>query len=85
MRLVLHGRWCATPQRIARDRTIAVRGPVRPKATTMPLLAKGLLRLLGLQPLVTTSSGAVAHGAMMPPGHMQKLYTPVPSTCCTTL
>ncbi len=37
----------------------------------MPELAYGLLRLLGLQPLVTTSSCSVAHGAMIPPGHMQ--------------
>ena len=57
--------------------------PERP--TTMPEFANGLLRLLGLHPLVTTSPGAVAHGAMIPPGHMQNEYTPRPSTCCTKL
>ena len=46
----------------------------------MPELAYGLLRLDGDHPLVTTSPGDVAQGATMPPGHMQKLCTPRPST-----
>jgi hypothetical protein len=37
----------------------------------------------GDQPLVTTSPGLVAHGAMTPPGHIQNEYMPRPLTCFT--
>jgi hypothetical protein len=51
----------------------------------MPEFAVLRARLDELHPLVTISPGDVAHGAMTPPGHMQKLYTPRPSTCFTML
>ena len=53
--------------------------------TTMPELAKGLFRLEGLQPFTTISPGAVMAGAIIPPGHIQKLNTPRPFTCSTKL
>ena len=71
-------RWYATPES-------GPPSPCGPRiSTTTPEFAKGLFRLLGLQPFVTISPGAVAHGATMPPGHMQNVYTPSPSTCATS-
>src|SRR5690606_11153570 len=54
-------------------------------STTIPEFAVGWSRRLGDQPLVTTSPGLVAHGAMIPPGHMQNEYMPLPSICLTML
>jgi hypothetical protein len=51
----------------------------------MPEFANGLLRFEGDQPFVTISPGEVAQGAMIPPGHMQKLWTPRPSVWQTRL
>ena len=45
-------------------------------AVTHPLLAYSPFRLLGLHPFTTTSPSAVAAGAIIPPGHIQKECTP---------
>ena len=50
-----------------------------------PRLLHLVPRLLGLIPLTTSWWGPLAAGTTNPPGHMQKLYTPRPSTCCTKL
>jgi len=42
---------------------------------THPELANGLFLLEGDHPFTTNSPGSVAAGAMIPPGHMQKLNT----------
>ena len=47
----------------------------------MPEFDVGQSLLDGDHPLVTTSPGLVAQGAIIPPGHMQKEYTPLPFTC----
>ena len=54
-------------------------------STTIPELLHRDPRLDGDIPLTTTCSGPLAAGTMNPPGHMQKLYTPRPSTCVTKL
>jgi hypothetical protein len=40
--------------------------------TTIPAFARGLLLPEEDHPLVTISPGAVAQGAITPPGHIQK-------------
>ena len=54
-------------------------------STTIPELLHFVPRLLGLIPFTTIWCGPLAAGTTNPPGHMQKLYTPRPSTCCTKL
>ena len=54
-------------------------------STTIPELLQREPRLLGLIPLTTICSGPLAAGTTKPPGHMQKLYTPRPSTWFTKL
>ena len=54
-------------------------------STTIPELLHRDPRLEGDIPLTTTCSGPLAAGTMNPPGHMQKLYTPRPSTWVTKL
>lgn len=54
-------------------------------STTIPELLQCDPRLLGLIPLTTICCGPLAAGTTKPPGHIQKLYTPRPSTCVTKL
>ena len=54
-------------------------------STTIPELLHREPRLLGLIPLTTICWGPLAAGTTKPPGHMQKLYTPLPSTWVTKL
>ena len=54
-------------------------------STTIPELLHREPRLLGLMPLTTICRGPLAAGTTKPPGHMQKLYTPLPSTWVTKL
>ena len=54
-------------------------------STTIPELLHREPRLEGDIPLTTTCSGPLAAGTINPPGHMQKLYIPRPSTCVTKL
>ena len=54
-------------------------------STTIPELLHRDPRLLGLIPLATICWGPLAAGTTKPPGHMQKLYTPLPSTWVTKL
>src|SRR5690348_1680926 len=51
----------------------------------MPLLAKELFLLDGLQPFTSNSFSFVEAGAIIPPGHMQNEKTPLPFTCSTRL
>ena len=51
----------------------------------MPELLHREPRLEGDIPFTTTCSGPLAAGTMKPPGHIQKVYTPLPSTCVTKL
>ena len=52
-------------------------------STTIPLLLHCPPRFEGLIPLTTICCLSVAAGMTKPPGHIQKLYTPRPSTCVT--
>ena len=53
--------------------------------TTIPLLAQRPEREAGLIPFTTRASYSVLAWTIIPPGHMQNEYTPLPSTWAVKL